>query len=116
MDLERDIMVYPDDLACYRGDVEIVKRLVMGYVECLEEAGCKMNVEKTVIMSVGRDEGEETTIVNDIESVKIWISYVLGRSLTKSGRCLREIEEIIYKIWSNSKTVISNDQRPICRF
>lgn len=65
-------MVYADDLACWREEEEeVVKRLMIGFARCLEEVGLKMNVEKTVIMSIGREEGEATEIITDGKRVKI---------------------------------------------
>src|SRR5678815_5721917 len=58
-EIDGDIMVYADDLACWSGDGERLRQMVLCFAEKLREAGLNMNVEKTEIMIVSREEEEE---------------------------------------------------------
>lgn len=56
IDLDGDIIFFTKDLACWSVEMKVVKKLVIDCTGCFEVSSLKMNVEKTEIMSVGREE------------------------------------------------------------
>ena len=64
-------MAYADDLECWSGDGERLKQMVLCFAEKLRETGLNMNVEKTEIMVVSRE--EELIVEVDGERLKMWI-------------------------------------------
>ena len=54
-EIDGDIMVYANDLACWSGDGERLKQMVLCFAEKLRETGLNMNVEKTETMVVSKE-------------------------------------------------------------
>src|SRR5215469_16478052 len=66
-ELDGDIMVYADDLACWSENEERLRRVVTCFGDKLVEFGMEMNVEKTEIMVVSREEEEEEELEIELE-------------------------------------------------
>src|SRR5678815_5513019 len=91
-EIDGDIMVYADDLACWSGDGERLRQMVLCFAEKLREAGLNMNVEKTEIMIVSREEEEELIVEVDGREIKNVDRYkYLGSTFGREGGCAKEI-------------------------
>lgn len=91
--LDGDIMVYADDLACWSGREEVLGRLMESFARNLRGVGMEMNTEKTVVMVVGRDDEREMEVHIGEERLKNVDQFVyLGGVFTSKGGCIQEVE------------------------
>ena len=97
-DLDGDIMVYADDLACWSEDERMLIRLVESFARNLREAGLEMNVEKTKIMNVSRGEEDVIEIIVDGQRIQNVEQFeYLGGIFARGGGSVQEIEERMKK-------------------
>ena len=96
---EGDIMIYADDIFAWTEDRHELERIINGWKIVLENGGMKMNVNKTEILCISRDdEGNininvDGTSLNNVDKVKY-----LGSTFTNDGNNKLEIIERIASI------------------
>ena len=98
-DKQGDILAYADDIACWSNNRPHLKRALECWKECFEEAGVTINVAKTEILTVKKQNDEVNEIVLGGEQVKeAEVVKYLGCIFTKEGdKNKREITERISK-------------------
>lgn len=91
-DIEGDIMAYADDLAVWSESRERVETISRSFAEKLRAKGMQMNIEKTEVMMMCREEEEGWEIVVDGENLKKTKEFkYLGGIYTEDGGCDAEI-------------------------
>src|SRR5678815_944479 len=82
-------MAYADDLACWSEREEAIREVVELFAEELEEAGMKMNIQKTEILTVtGENEEGMRMMVREEEVKAVNTCNYLGGCFNKKGGCL----------------------------
>src|SRR5678816_1231974 len=91
-EFEGDIMAYADDLAYWSEREEAIREVVELFAEELEEAGMKMNIQKTEILTItGGDEEGMRMIVREEEVKAINTCNYLGGCFNRRGGSGEEI-------------------------
>src|SRR5678816_4794673 len=85
-------MAYADDLACWSEREEAIREVVELFAEELEEAGMKMNIQKTEILTVTEGNKEGMRMVVREEEVKaVNTCNYLGGCFNRRGGSGEEI-------------------------
>lgn len=97
-DFDGDIMAYADDLACWSENEEKIREVVELFAEELEDAGMKMNVQKTEILTVtgGNEEGLRMMVGGEEVKAASTCNY-LGGCFNRGGGSGGEITQRMEK-------------------